>query len=337
MSANQVLELYSVRDAARLFGLTESRLRYWIQAGFLRPSVRQRGRFYYTFADLVGIKAAVELLGAGVPMGRVRRALDGLRGSLPSEVAPTSQLRVQSDGESLVVVEDGTAYEPHSGQLVMSFAVSSLGGHLARLGSVRDEAVSRGDTVLRASRESDESEEAAAEDVEPAAPQPADPGWDATEPTRAPSAYQHFLAGCRAEESGDLVAAEKCYRRALELEPSLAAAHTNMGNLAHRRGAAEEARRWYERALDLDPDQPEARFNLANVMEEMGETELALAELHAVCSRNPSFADAHYNLGLLLYRLGGRAQARHHLGQYLSLDPSSEWAMRARDLLAACA
>ena len=212
---DQVLELYSVRDAARLFGLTESRLRYWIQAGFLRPSMRQGGRFYYTFGDLVGIKAAVELLGAGIPMVRVRRALDGLRGALPARVAPTSRLRVLSDGETLVVVDDGAAYEPHSGQLVMSFAVSSLSGQLARLGSVRDEPAHKVSQPRR-----------------PSIP----PG---TPPSRhgAPSPYQQFLAGCTAEESGDIEQAEKCYRRAIELEPSLAAAHTNLGNLAHRRGS----------------------------------------------------------------------------------------------------
>jgi Flp pilus assembly protein TadD len=326
IGSDQVLELYSVRDAARLFGLTDSRLRYWIQAGFLRPSVRQGGRFYYTFGDLVGIKAAVELLGAGVPMVRVRRALDSLRGALPQRVAPTSRLRVSSDGETLVVVEDGNAYEPHTGQLVMSFAVSSLGGHLARLGTARDETSADVTATADVAGSADSS-----------APHPIEAGtWDVTEPHHAPSAYQHFLAGCRAEDGGDLVLAEKCYQRAIELEPSLAAAHTNLGNLAYRRGTADDARRFYQRALDLDPDQPEARFNLANLLDQLGETDLALAELLAVCSRHPSFADAHYNLGLLLYRLGGLAQARHHLGQYLALDSSSDWAARARDVLAAC-
>jgi len=226
---------------------------------------------------------------------------------------------VLSDGETLVVIDDGAAYEAHSGQLVMSFALSSLSGHLARLGSVRDE-VAAGQGAAGAAR--------AAE-----APQPVEPAWEATVPHGAPSPYQHFLAGCRAEQAGELEAAEVCYRQAIELEPSLAAAHTNLGNLAHRRGAADEARKAYQRALDLDPDQPEARFNLANLLDELGETELALAELLAVCSHHPSFADAHYNLGLLLYRMGGMAQARHHLGQYLALDPASEWSTRARDLL----
>jgi tetratricopeptide (TPR) repeat protein len=325
LNPDNVLELYSVRDAARVFGLAESRLRYWIQAGFIRPSVRQGGRFYYTFADLVGIKAAVELLGAGVPMVRVRRALDGLRGALPARVAPTSSLRVLSDGETLVVVDDGAAYEPHSGQLVMSFALSSLGGHLGRLGSVREE--TNGTPT-------GPDDSGAGSIAAGSAPHPIET-WDSTEPHDVPSSYQQFLAGCQAEDAGDAERAEKCYRRALELEPSLAAAHTNLGNLAHRRGALDVARRAYQRALDLDPDQPEARFNLANLLDEMGQTDLALAELLGLASRHPSFADAHYNLGLLLYRMGSLAQARHHLGQYLALDASSEWATRARDLLAA--
>jgi tetratricopeptide (TPR) repeat protein len=299
-----VLELYSVPDAARLFGVTESRLRYWIQTGFVRPSVRQRGRFYYTFRDLVGIKAVVELLGAGVATDRVRAALETLRQSLPPRLEPSSRLRVTSDGESLEVIDD-EATRTTTRQLVMAFPVSALGGQIAE-------------------RLSDRGGAAPAEVTDP----------QLTEPHRMPSAYQCFLDGCRAEDAGDLGHAEVYYRHAVELEPSFAAAHTNIGNIAYRRGDAAAARRAYERALELDPDQAEARYNLANVLDELGETELAVAELRAVCSRHPAFADAHYNLGLMLFRLGGVQQARHHLTHYLRLDGSSDWATRARQLLA---
>lgn len=303
-TSDSVLELYSIRDAARLFGLAESRLRYWIQTGFVRPSVRQGGRFYYTFSDLVALKAAVELLGAGVEQPRVRAALERLRTQLPEKLGPTSRLKVCSDGESLAVVADDRPVD--SRQLVMAFAVSSIGAAPRRASTpppVADDAV-----------------------AEPAV-------WASTEPHPLPSAYQSFLEGCRAEDAGDGALAELCYRRALEIEPSLAAAHTNLGNLCYRRGETAAARGAYERALELEPEQPEARFNLANLLDELGDTELAVAELRAVCSRHPGFADAHYNLWLLLHRLGGVAQARHHLGQYLALDPASEWSARARTLL----
>ena len=303
MTTDSVLELYSIRDAARLFGLAESRLRYWIQTGFVRPSVRQGGRFYYTFADLVALKAAVELLGAGVPQPRVRDALERLKSQLPERVSSTSRLRVCSDGETLAVVDDDRPVDGR--QLVMAFAVSSIGSPTRR--------------------------PTTAVPVDDAAPEPA--VWAATEPQRLPSAYQCFLDGCRAEDAGDHSLAELSYRRALELEPSLAAAHTNLGNLSYARGETAAARRAYERALELEPEQAEARYNLANLLDDLGDTDLAVAELRAVCSRHPSFADAHYNLGLLLFRLGGVSQARHHLGQYLAIDPASEWSARARTLL----
>jgi tetratricopeptide (TPR) repeat protein len=301
---NEPLELYSIRDAARLFGLTESRLRYWIQTGFVRPSVRQGGRFYYTFSDLVSIKAAVELLGAGISQPRIRQALERLKEALPERIGPRSRLRVCCDGQTLSVVDDDRSTEVESKQLVMAFAVSSLGGQIAE--------------KLEAH-------------PEPGAPEVG--AWGPTEPHQLPSAYQMFLDGCRAEDAGDLATAEMCYRRSLELEPSLAAALTNLGNLCYQRGEVAEARRAYQRALDLEPDQAEARYNLANLHDDQGDTDLAVAELRAVCSRHPSFADAHYNLGLLLYRLGGVGQARQHLGHYLAIDPSSEWAARARSLI----
>ena len=50
-----MIELYSIRDVARILALQESRLRYWTQVGFIGPTVRKCGRFYYTFRDLVAV------------------------------------------------------------------------------------------------------------------------------------------------------------------------------------------------------------------------------------------------------------------------------------------
>ena len=62
-----MIELYSIRDVARILAVQESRLRYWMQTGFVGPTVRKGGRFYYTFSDLVAVKAAKDLLAAGHP------------------------------------------------------------------------------------------------------------------------------------------------------------------------------------------------------------------------------------------------------------------------------
>ncbi|MEZ4401252.1 MAG: tetratricopeptide repeat protein [Kofleriaceae bacterium] len=301
-------ELYSIRDVAKLFALQESRLRYWMQTGFVGPTVRKGGRFYYTFRDLCAVKAAKDLLAAGLTTQKVRKNLDALRAALPGDAHPTLRLRVCSDGETIVALADDVAFAPATGQVVMAFNLPALGGQLAELAAT-----------------------AAAEAAE-AVPAPIDD--DATEANLGPTAYTCFVEACAAEDRADATEAEALYRRALELDPGLAAAMTNLGNLRHRAGDLDEARRCYEQALAHDPGQTEARYNLGNLLDDSGETELAIAELRRVCQAAPEFADAHYNLGLALARVGGASQARTHLQRYLELDDASEWAGRARDYLA---
>jgi tetratricopeptide (TPR) repeat protein len=218
-----------------------------------------------------------------------------------------TRLRVCSDGNDVVVVADDVAFEPKTGQLVMSFAVGSLSERIAQVLPLRP-AAKDGTT---------------AKDGAPA------------KAAEAPStAYGCFLTGVTADDAGDAARAEALFRRALSLDGNFPAAWTNLGNLLERRAARGEARSAYDRALDLDPDLPEARYNLANLLADLGEDELALAEYRRVLSASPEFADAHFNLALLLMKIGAAAQAKQHLERYLELDPASDWTTRARSLLA---
>jgi tetratricopeptide (TPR) repeat protein len=295
-------ELYSIRDVSRIFALQESRLRYWMQTGFVGPTVRKGGRFYYTFQDLIGVKAAKDLLAAGLSMQQVRRNLDSLRAALPRDTTPAARLRICSDGETIVAIADDVAFEPRTGQVMMAFNLPALAGQLTAIGT-------------------------------PPEGVPALVDDQATEANDGVTAYRCFLEACAAEDRGEEVLGEHLYRQALDLQPSLAAARTNLGNLCYRRGELAAARAFYEEALEHEPHQAEARYNLGNLLEDLGETELAIAELRRVTLAAPDFADAHYNLGLLLARVGGLAQAQRHLQRYLELDPDSAWSERARSYI----
>lgn len=300
-----MIELYSIRDVARILAVQESRLRYWMQTGFVGPTVRKGGRFYYTFTDLVAVKSAKDLLAADVPLQTARKAVEGLKKVLPDDTHPASKLRLCSDGKTIVALADDVAFEPIGGQVVMAFSLTTFGEH------VQD--------VLAMPR------------VDPNAPQEITDS--PTEANGGTTAYRHFVEACAAEDRGDSRTAEHLFRQAIDLEPNMSAALTNLGNLIYRQGELEEAKKLYERALDHDPLQAEARYNLANLLEDMGETELAIAELRRVCATAPDFADAHYNLGLLLGQVGGTAQAKQHLERYLELDTASDWASHARTYL----
>lgn len=318
-----MIELYSIRDVARILVLQESRLRYWMQTGFIGPTVRKGGRFYYTFCDLVAVKAAKDLLAADIPLQKVRKAVDSLKRALPNDTHPTSRMRVCSDGETIVALADDVAFEPVGGQVVMAFTVPSLGQHVAEvlaMPRVDPTAVSGAAPGAPGARH-----DAGAPDLEIAG--------ESTEANGATAAYRHFVEACAAEDRGDSQLAEHLLRQAIDLEPNMAAALTNLGNLVYRQGELAVARELYERALENDPNQPEARYNLANLLEDLGEIELAITELRKVCVAAPEFADAHYNLGVMLAQVGGAAQARQHLERYLELDAASDWASHARAYL----
>jgi tetratricopeptide (TPR) repeat protein len=320
-----MIELYSIRDVSRILAIQESRLRYWTQTGFVGPTVRKGGRFYYTFSDLLATKAGKDLLETGMSLQRARKNVEALKRALPNETHPTSRLRICCDGDSIVALADDVAFHPVSGQVVMAFTVPSFAEHVTSV-----LAMPRVDP----NAPSDKSARIVAPVTGDSAPIHVE--GESTEANAGTTAYRLFVEACAAEDRGESDTAEHLFRQAIDLEPNMAAALTNLGNLVYRQGELEEARRLYDRALEHDPNQPEARYNLANLLEDMGETDLAIAELRKVCAAAPAFADAHYNLGIMLAQVGGTSQAKQHLERYLELDSdvASDWAMHARTFLA---
>lgn len=303
--SESALQGFSFGAAADILGISEAKLRYWSQTGFVGPSHRKGARQVFTFQDLVSVKAAKELVDRGFSTADIRRALETVRASIPDIDRPLDRIRVAFDGDALVVIDDGAAFEV-TGQRVFDFGLAELAAR------------------------------ASSSDATPLAPATGASGARTPAPRR--TSYDWFLEGLRLEGQRDDEAVN-CYRRALDADPGLAAAHTNLGSLAYRSGDVEAARVSFEAALACDPDQPEARYNLASLQYEAGEVELAAAELRRVVQSAPTFADAHYNLATALERLGSKRQAREHLERYLALaaDASPDakpWIEEARARLA---
>src|SRR5690606_33264472 len=197
-----LVDLYSRREVARLFGLTEGRLRYWERTDFLRPSAQQAGRRFYTFHDLIGVRAAKGLLDRGVALTEVRRSVEALSAALPQSVRPLTELRVAAEGGSLVVKDEGGVFEPATGQGVLDFDF--------RVETLKDD-------VVRVLHDRPRAEDRA-------------------------SAYELYLEGCRLDEDAATYdRAEAAYERAIALDPALSNALTNLGNLCYRRGQVERA------------------------------------------------------------------------------------------------
>jgi tetratricopeptide (TPR) repeat protein len=291
---------YSFGAVARILNIPETKLRYWSQSGFVGPSVRRGPHQAYTFRDLVSVRAAKELVDRGFQPAYIRKALEHIRATLPTVDRPLDKLRVAWDGNTLALVEDGLTFEV-TGQRRFDFGLSDLAERAAEV------------LALASPR------------PEPETPEPGGPR----------SAYEWFTAGLAKEAEAAEEVAAACYRQALASDSGLAAAHTNLGGICHRRGDAGAARAEFEAALALDPEQPEARYNLATILYQQGEIEQAASELRRVVAQSPWFADAHYNLATALERLGGKRQAAVHLGRFIDLAGSepagtSPWLAEAR-------
>lgn len=151
---------------------------------------------------------------------------------------------------------------------------------------------------------------------------------------QALSAYEWYLEGCRLDENPEtLTQAEEAYHKAIHLDPAMANAYTNLGNLRYRLGAIKDARALYEKAVEVDGDQPEAYYNLGFLEFEEQNFEKAKTYFSRALELDSTFADAHFNLAITLFRLQETDIAQKQLEIYLKLEPSGPWADVARKRL----
>jgi len=152
------------------------------------------------------------------------------------------------------------------------------------------------------------------------------------ETSRKPkNAYEWYLMGCKLDESqGTSEQAEAAYRKAIEVDPTLSNAYTNLGNIYYRRNAIAEARELYLKALEVDPQQPEAHYNLGFLYFDMNQPDKAIPLFEEAVALDPEFADAYFNLAMSLFESGRSKESRPYWEHYLSLEPNGPWADVAR-------
>ncbi|MDQ2646374.1 MAG: tetratricopeptide repeat protein [Myxococcota bacterium] len=148
---------------------------------------------------------------------------------------------------------------------------------------------------------------------------------------RARTAYELYLKASQLDEDPlTMDDAERLYRQALELDPWLGIAYTNLGNIRFRRQDTEAAEQYYRRALEIDARQPEAQYNLGYVMLERGQPELSIPLFLGAIEADPKFSDAYFNLAMAYEQIGETQKARPHWKTYVSLEPSGTWTEIAR-------
>src|ERR1041385_7743884 len=115
---------FPLREAARILGLPESRLRQLARGGLLATQRGPIGPLSFDYHDLLVCRATQGLVDAAVPMRRVRHTWAAIRRRL-AEGRPLSNLQIEADGDEVVPTEGVARWRPDSGQVVLDFAATA--------------------------------------------------------------------------------------------------------------------------------------------------------------------------------------------------------------------
>ena len=146
------------------------------------------------------------------------------------------------------------------------------------------------------------------------------------------TAAEFFAKGVSLEDDPNCCDdAIEAYKKVLELDPTYAPAHINLGTLYYNQSDYAAAESHYRAAIECDTRYALAYFDLANVLDETGRLEEAIKNYRLALQLAPTYADAHYNLALAYEKLRQPRKALSHWKMYVKLDANGPWAVHARN------
>jgi len=260
---------FTLRATQEKLGLSRSVLSGLIGAGFVTPSRGARREFRFSFQDLMLLRTAYALQQSRIPPKEILRSLARLKSTLPSEL-PLTGLRITAVGADVAVRDRSGTLAATSGQLLMDFEVSAVGGSVAFMD--RPDAGSAPDANALFKRGE---------------------ALEAEDPAAAEAAYRQALAlapdladaylnlGAILCESDRCDAAVELYDEAILRCPGSALIRFNRAIALENEARIEDAVASYEQCLDLDPTLADAHFNIGRLQEKLGNARGALRHFNA--------------------------------------------------------
>jgi tetratricopeptide (TPR) repeat protein len=141
-------------------------------------------------------------------------------------------------------------------------------------------------------------------------------------PSPAPSALSLAQRGVAAHQRGDIDAAERAYREALQIEADQPLAQHYLGVVLYQRMRFTEALPLLQRSAERVPAEPEFHNNLGLALAALDRNEDAVAAYRATLALKPAHATASNNLGLALQAMNRVPEAIAAYRHALSASPA---------------
>ncbi len=249
-------DLYDHNEIARLVGISESQIRYWVASGLIDHASKEKGLIYFDFKGLVAFRTARELINRGVSLRTIKSCIRKLKKIIPDVEQPLSEVRVTIHDKQIVFSRDSLTFTP-DGQLLIDFNV----GTRAKTELTADSSEELFFQALEC--ESDDLWEEAARK------------YEAILRTHPDHVDAMVNLGNALLELGSPARAEGYYRDALALDPDHVEANYNLANLFEERGELGNALLFFRKALQEDPDFADAHFNIARVYDVLDKRQAA--------------------------------------------------------------
>lgn len=280
-----MLQHFTRAEAAKLLGATERRLRYWSEIGLIEPSIREKGRVYYDFQDLICLKTALGLIEKGLPAHKIKKAIAALTERIPEFDGQLHSKRIYVFGNRVIISHKSRLIDTHSGQLLLKFDVDSFSVELS-------DSMDRFETGKTAE---EWFREGLRYDSTPDTYDLALHAYEEAVKLNPVLANAYVNMGRIFYNQKKFVEAQRSFRLALQRDPYHAKASFNLGNVLDELNCTEEAIQWYERAVEADPKFPDVYYNLAAASEKLGLLDKAIRHWKAYLkldstSRHAQFA-----------------------------------------------
>ena len=139
-------------------------------------------------------------------------------------------------------------------------------------------------------------------------------------------AEAHSNLGTALRDRGQWDEALTSLRRALEIQPREVEALVDAAAALRALGRARESVAFYKQALEISPRSAEAHNNLGNAFLELGQCAEAAGRYREALEIRPNDAEIHFNLGNALRQLGQLHEAITCSQRAIALDPASSMA-----------
>ncbi len=132
----------------------------------------------------------------------------------------------------------------------------------------------------------------------------------------------HFFQGIHCMGIGEVIHAEACFKKAVQIAPDFAEAYANLGLLLDKQGITDDAEIYYRHSIELNPALPETHLNLGALLANNKRFNEAESAYKQAISLKPHSPAGWSNLGVLYACMKREQEAEQCYRTSMFLDES---------------